>query len=47
MTLMGTLFADAMSRDILPFVYRLEPAEAVRQYVDLFIRAIGAEQDSA
>ncbi len=47
MTLMGTLFADAMSRDILPFVYRLEPTEAVEQYVDLFIRAIGAEQDAA
>jgi AcrR family transcriptional regulator len=43
MMLMGTLFADATSRDILPFVYRLEPAEAVEQYVDLFIRAIGAE----
>jgi hypothetical protein len=44
MILMGTLFADAMSRDILPFIYRLEPAEAINQYVDLFLRAIGAEQ---
>jgi AcrR family transcriptional regulator len=43
MMLMGTLFADAMSRDIMPFAYRLEPAEALRQYVDLFVRAIGAE----
>lgn len=43
MTLMGTLFADAMSRDIMPFAYRLDPEEAVTQYVDLFIRAIGAE----
>ncbi len=41
--LMGTLFADAMGRDILPFIYRLEPAEAIEEYVDLFIRAIGAE----
>lgn len=44
MTLMGTLFADAMSRDIMPFAYRLEPKEAITQYVDLFVRAIGAEE---
>jgi len=44
MTLMGTLFADAMSRDVMPFAYRLEPKEAVTQYVDLFLRAIGAEE---
>ena len=43
MTLMGTLFADAMSRDVMPFAYRLEPREAIVQYVDLFVRAIGAE----
>jgi len=43
MTLMGTLFADAMSRDVMPFAYRLEPKDAVTQYVDLFLRAIGAE----
>lgn len=41
--LMGCLFADAMSRDILPFVYRSEPAQAIEQYVELFLRAIGAE----
>jgi AcrR family transcriptional regulator len=44
MTLMGMLFADAMSRDVMPFAYRLEPKEAVTQYVDLFLRAIGAEE---
>lgn len=44
MLLMGVLFADAMSRDIMPFAYRLEPAEAITQYVDLFLRAIGAEE---
>jgi AcrR family transcriptional regulator len=44
MILMGTLFADAMSRDILPFIYLLEPEQAIHQYVDLFLRAIGAEQ---
>jgi hypothetical protein len=47
MMLMGTLFADATSRDILPFVYRLEPADAVAQYVDLFIRAIGAGREES
>lgn len=40
--LMGTLFADAMGRDIMPFIYRLEPAEAIEEYVDIFIRGIGA-----
>ena len=43
MTLMGTLFADAMGRDILAFSYPLEPEEAITEYVDLFIRAVGAE----
>ncbi len=43
-TLMGTLFADAMTRDILPFVYRREPAQAIPEYVTLFLRAIGADQ---
>jgi AcrR family transcriptional regulator len=42
MTLMGTLFADAMSRDIMPFAYRLEPDQAIAEYVGLFLRAIGA-----
>ena len=41
--LMGTLFADAMGRDLMPFIYQLEPAEAIEEYVGLFIRAIGAE----
>lgn len=43
MTLLGALFADAMSRDIMPFHYRLEPKEAIAEYVNLFVRAIGAE----
>ena len=42
MVLMGALFADAMSRDIMPFAYRLEPKEAITEYVELFVRAIGA-----
>jgi AcrR family transcriptional regulator len=45
--LMGCLFADAMSRDIMPQVYRLEPQRAIAQYVDLFVRAIGAETAAA
>lgn len=42
--LMGCLFADAMSRDIMPFVYRQEPARAIEAYVALFLRAIGADE---
>jgi AcrR family transcriptional regulator len=40
--LMGCLFADAMSRDIMPVAYRTEPERAIAEYVDLFLRAIGA-----
>ena len=39
---MGPHFADAMTRDMLPFVYRREPAQAIAEYVELFLRAIGA-----
>jgi AcrR family transcriptional regulator len=39
--LMGTLFADAMGRDIMPDLYRNDPDEAVDQYVRLFLRSIG------
>lgn len=41
--LMGALFADATTRDVLPFVYRRPPAQAIAEYVELFLRAIGAE----
>src|ERR1043166_7551022 len=40
--LMGCLFADAMSRDIMPLPYRSDPGRAIAGYVDLFLRAIGA-----
>ena len=40
--LMGTLFGDVMGRAIFPFIHRLEPAEAIEEYVGLYIRAIGA-----
>jgi AcrR family transcriptional regulator len=39
--LMGTLFADAVGRDCMPERYPLSGEEAVPQYVELFLRAIG------
>jgi AcrR family transcriptional regulator len=42
--LMGTLFSDVMGRDCMPERYRLDGKDAVRQYVSLFLRAIGAEK---
>ncbi len=40
--LMGTLFADAMGRDVMPDLFNADPDKAVEQYVDLLLRAIGA-----
>jgi AcrR family transcriptional regulator len=45
--LMGALFADAISRDILSGLYPEPPDASVRQYVDLFIRALGLEEGHA
>lgn len=42
---MGALFADAISRDVLAQMYSKPPDVSVRQYVDLFIRAIGLEEE--
>ena len=39
--LIGTLFADAMGRDIMPDLYANEPEQALREYVALFLRGIG------
>ena len=39
--LMGTLFSDAMGRDMMPEKYPYPEAEAPAQYVALFLRAIG------
>jgi AcrR family transcriptional regulator len=44
-TLMGTLFTDAMTRDLLPFVYRREPDQAIKEYVELFLRAIALSEE--
>jgi len=45
--LMGTLFADAMGREFMPEHYTQSEAEAVQQYVSLFVRAIGCSTHSA
>jgi AcrR family transcriptional regulator len=38
--LLGTLFADALSREVLPVLYRQASGEAIPRYVDRFLRAI-------
>jgi AcrR family transcriptional regulator len=41
--LMGTLFSDAMGRDMMPEKYPYSEAEAPARYVSLFLRAIGVD----
>lgn len=41
--LMGALFADALSRDVMPQMYPHSPDDTVAQYVRLFLRGIGVE----
>ncbi len=41
--LIGTLFADAMGRDIMPDLYANKPDQALQEYIALFLRGIGAE----
>ncbi len=41
--LLGTLFADAIGRDIVPDMYPVPTDEALAQYVALFLRGIGLE----
>lgn len=40
--LMGAIFTDAMTRDIMPARYPFPAEAAAARYVDLFLRAIGA-----
>ncbi len=40
--LMGAVFADATQRDIMPGRFPSSEAQALRQYVDLFLAGIGA-----
>ena len=41
--LIGTLFADAMGRDIMPDLYANQPDMALKEYIALFLRGIGAD----
>ncbi len=41
--LMGVLFADAMGRDIMRDMFATQPEEALREYVRLFLRGLGAD----
>ena len=41
--LLGTLFADAIGRDLVPGMYSMPTEEASAQYVALFLRGIGVE----
>jgi AcrR family transcriptional regulator len=41
--LLGTLFADAIGRDIVPDMYAVPAEDALSQYVALFLRGIGVE----
>lgn len=45
--LVGSLFSDAMGRDMIPDRYPYGEADAPAKYVALFLRAIGANPDSA
>ncbi len=45
--LMGTLFSDALGRDLMPEFYKRSPEQAATTYVALFLRAIGVRQRSA
>lgn len=42
--LMGTLFGDAMGRDLMPERYPYAMRDAITHYVQLFLRAIGARE---
>jgi AcrR family transcriptional regulator len=46
-TLMGAIFGDAMGRDTMPERYPYTMREAVEHYVDLLLRAIGADHHAA
>ncbi|MEZ4588402.1 MAG: helix-turn-helix domain-containing protein [Gemmatimonadales bacterium] len=41
---MGTLFADAVTRDVLASVFADPPETSLKRYVDLFVRALGVEE---
>lgn len=39
--LIGTIFSDAMGRDIMPDIYPSTPTDAVQQYANLILKALG------
>jgi AcrR family transcriptional regulator len=45
--LMGSIFADAMGREMMPDVYPQPPEKAAQMYTQLLLRAIGVENGSA
>ena len=42
--LLGAVYQDAMQRDIMPGLFSVSPQDAIRQYVGLFLAAIGVER---
>jgi AcrR family transcriptional regulator len=42
--LMGSLFADAMGRDLMPDLYRRQPEESLGHYLRFFLRGIGVAE---
>jgi AcrR family transcriptional regulator len=45
--LMGVLFADAMGRDIMQDMFPTTPEAALREYLRIFLRGLGAELTDA
>ncbi len=45
--LIGTIFSDAMGRDMMPDIYPSTPAGAVEQYTNLILKAIGVSARDA
>jgi hypothetical protein len=41
--LMGTLFADAMGRDIMRGMFPRDPAHTLREYLRIFLRGLGVK----
>jgi AcrR family transcriptional regulator len=41
--LMGVLFADAMGRDIMRDMFATPPEDALREYLRIFLRGLGAD----
>jgi AcrR family transcriptional regulator len=39
--LIGTIFSDAMGRDVMPDIYPSTPVDAVQQYTTLILKALG------